>query len=147
MKFTRLIPLFIVLFLVGCTTPDEVRTSHGYIRTASQIVVLSGDQHGSRICSLYNGRYCWAYLYPGSHDFTGMFNYSGTYRGNGITTTVNLEPGKTYYFQVIQKPAYMIQNIVIKQTTKAANKFNALPPKPGMALVYFFYTLPISDLM
>ncbi|MHB8425347.1 MAG: hypothetical protein ACYDB9_09380, partial [Gammaproteobacteria bacterium] len=85
--------------------------------------------------------------YPGSHDFTGMFNYSGTYRGNGITTTVNLEPGKTYYFQVIQKPAYMIQNIVIKQTTQAADKFNALPPKPGMVLVYFFYTLPIHDLM
>lgn len=78
-----------------------------------------------------------------------MFNYLGKYRGNGISTVVNLDAGKTYYFQVIQNPASQIQDIVLKQHSEfnSIADYKSAQPQPALkkdkALVYFYYQRPM----
>jgi len=84
---------------------------------------------------------------PDPYQLTGMFNYASKYRGNGISTVVNLEAGKTYYFRVLQKPASQILDIVIAQRNdfKTMSAYKSSQPQPDsktdVALVYFTITV------
>lgn len=79
--------------------------------------ILEGDQDGRWIATLGrscvfcdNETYTWLYLPPGQHTFTAMFSNR---HGNGVSLSVVLEAGHTYYYQVVQHPAAWSQDITI----------------------------------
>jgi hypothetical protein len=153
MKTAAVIMSLLTACVVGCAS-DNVYIGHNeFIRPNTPIAVLEGGQNGVPLGTLNSGEYFWINLYPGIHQFTGMFSYAGDYRGNGISTQpFQLEPGKTYYFQVIQKPAHAIQDIEILERDDFSDMSSYKSPqsqpvqKSNMALAYFFYKIPDSDI-
>jgi hypothetical protein len=148
MKTVTSILMLLTVCIVGCSSDQVILGNYGYIRPDAQIIVLNGDDNGKPLGVLYSGQYFWTYMSPGPYQLTGMFNYAGKYKGNGISTVVNLEAGKTYYFQVIQKPAHHTQDIVIKQHSdfKTMSAYKSSQPQPAskadVAIVYFYYEIP-----
>lgn len=151
--------LYVVLFLgttglLGCSSGNVVYVGNNQrIRVDAQMAVLDGFQKsGALLGTLYSKQYFSTYIRPGAHHFTAMFNYDGDLKGNGIPTgPINLEPGKTYYFQVMQKPATIFQDITIVQHDefKSLQAYKSSQPEPinsepEMSLVYFYYQLPNS---
>ena len=148
----KVIFLFVIVAgMLGCSS-DNVKVADGqYLRPYIPIAVLQGGQDGVPLFDLHNGEYYWTYLTPGIYQFTGMFDYSGGYRGNGIPSRpMQMQAGQTYYFQVTQRPARAIQDITIMQRADFSNmaaytSTQGQPPKNNqMSLVYFFYKLPYS---
>jgi hypothetical protein len=151
-KQCKAIIIFMLLAgILGCSS-DNVKIADGqYLRPYIPIAILQGGQDGVPLVDLRNGEYHWTYLTPGIYQFTGMFDYSGDYRGNGIPSRpIQMKAGETYYFQVTQQPARAIQDITIMQRADfsdmaAYTSTQGQPPKNSqMSLVYFYYRLPYS---
>lgn len=88
-----------------------------FTRIGVPYVIHDGGERGAEIATL--GRSCWKcssqtytwrYIAPGPHTLTPMF-IDG--RGSGVSLSVTLEGGKTYYYQVVQMPAQWSQDITL----------------------------------
>jgi len=155
--YMMIVGLFVIV-LVGCSYNSSMMGrieigGHGFIRSPQQnIVVHEGGQDGAALGLIKVNQYFHLYVEPGVHNFTGMFNDG---HGNGITTTVGLQAGKTYYLQIVQLPALYTQDILIKPrhmsdaTVEMTSFTNKTPgqvlAKPGKALVYFYYALTTEE--
>ena len=154
--YLMIVGLFMII-LVGCSSNSSMGKvdigGHGFIRSPQQkIAVLEGGQDGTALGLIKVNQYFHLYVEPGVHKFTGMFNDG---HGNGITTSVSLQAGKTYYFQIVQLPAIYTQDILVKprhvsEATVEMTSFTNITPgqalaKPGKALVYFYYALTTKE--
>ncbi len=150
-KFISAIPILLITGIIGCSSDNVLVANGEYLRPYIPLAILQGGQDGVPIADLHNGEYYWTFLTPGIYQFTGMFDYSGSYRGNGIPSRpMGLKAGETYYFQVTQRPARAIQDITIMQQPAFSDMASyqssqGQPPKNSqMSLVYFYYKLSYS---
>lgn len=94
----------------------------GFTQAASPYVILEGGEDGRPIATLgrdcwkcVNQTYTWIYMPAGQHTLTAMFRNG---HGTGISLPVTLDAGQTYYYRVVQRPAWWSQDIVIEPVAR-----------------------------